>query len=431
MKLALPWHASKAVAEDPRLACAERELHMHRMRVVLPTFAVSLVVIVAGGLSAKPATAKLPPQAATANSAVKQVVGTVKSVSGRVITLATDAGVTVIASVPASAKIVRVEPGQTDLKSAVPLTFEEIQAGDRILVRGALSADGGNMAATGVIAMKHADVQAKQHQVLEDWQKRGIGGLVGAVDPAAGVVNVSVATATGARTIAIKTTKDTIIRRYAPDSVKFEDAQTGTLAQIKPGDQVRARGARNADGSELAAEEIVSGSFRNISGTVDSVDAAGGTLTVNDLVTKKPVVVRVTAQSQIRKLAPAVAQGLAQRLKGTAAGGSAGANASGNAPASAGGGPGQRAGGAGGARAGGGQADIQQALSRAPQATLTDFQKSDAVMIVSTASANSAGVTAITLVGGVEPILTSPAAQDMVLAPWSLGGGGDAGGEGQ
>jgi hypothetical protein len=382
--------------------------------------------------SPNPAPAQQP---AAPNSAVKQVVGTIKAINGKTITLTSDAGANVFATVTDSTRIVRVEPGQTDLKTAVPLTFEELQTGDRILIRGALSADGTSLTASGVIAMKHADLQAKQQQVLDDWQKRGIGGLVSSVDPAAGVINVSVVTAGGARTIVIHTSKSTILRRYAPDSVKFDDAKISAVADIRPGDQLRARGARSQDGADLTADEIVSGSFRNISGTVVSVDAASNTLTVTDLVTKKPVLVKVTTQSQIRKLSPAVAQGLAARLKGP----SATQTPSGNAPAAAAGpGAGPRTpggtvgapGGAAGGGRGGGAADFQQVVSRMPPATLMDFQKSDAVMIVSTSSADNSGVTAITLVGGVEPILAaSPnASQDMVLSPWNVGGG-EGGGE--
>jgi hypothetical protein len=63
-------------------------------------------------------------------------------------------------------------------------------------------------------------------------------------------------------------------------------------------------------------------------------------------------------------------------------------------------------------------------LTRLPAMTVNDFQKGDAVILVSTEGTDSA-VTAITLVGGVEPILTaSPAGrQGMVLSPWSLSGG--------
>ena len=74
--------------------------------------------------------------------------------------------------------------------------------------------------------------------------------------------------------LAVHVSKETIIRRYAPDSVKFDDAKPGTLDQIKPGDQLRARGTKNADGNELAAEEIVSGTFRNVAGMVVATDPA-------------------------------------------------------------------------------------------------------------------------------------------------------------
>ena len=69
-------------------------------------------------------------------------------------------------------------------------------------------------------------------------------------------------------------------------------------------------------------------------------------------------------------------------------------------------------------------------ISHMPPATLTDFEKGDAVMIVSTEGTDSGVVTAITLLGGVEPILaaTPKGGAPMTLSPWSLGGeGGEAG----
>lgn len=72
---------------------------------------------------------------------------------------------------------------------------------------------------------------------------------------------------------------------------------------------------------------------------------------------------------------------------------------------------------------------MTQMLSRLPPATLANLQKGEAVMIVSTEGAVSGEVTAITLLGGVEPILEAPSgAQTMTLSPWSLSaptGGGD------
>jgi hypothetical protein len=364
------------------------------------------------------------------------------------ITLKPDTGPAVNVVVQGAVRILRVAPGQTDLKNAAAIQFSDLQVGDRILVRGIPSADGQSLTASSVIAMKRSDVEAKQQQEREDWQKRGTGGLVSAVDPVSGTITISVPAPGGTRTVAVHTTKDTIIRRYAPDSVQFDDAKPSSLSEVKQGDQLRARGARSADGSEFAPEEIVSGAFRNISGTVSNLDAAANTLTVADLATKKPVVVKISAQSQVLKLPPQIAQGLAFQMKGGARGAASGAPGgtaasappSGTAAGERGAPPDaarqqrqqddQRAPGEGGNARPGRAADLQQVLNRLPKASLADLQKGDAVMIVSTEGTASGGVTAITLLAGVEPILqASPGgAQAMTLSPWNIGGaGGEAG----
>jgi len=72
---------------------------------------------------------------------------------------------------------------------------------------------------------------------------------------------------------AIALAKDAVVRRYAPDSVKFADAQVSTLAEVKVGDQARARGEKNADGSKMVAEEVLAGTFRTIAATVTTIDS--------------------------------------------------------------------------------------------------------------------------------------------------------------
>src|SRR5581483_3492828 len=151
-------------------------------------------------------------------------------------------------------------------------------------------------------------------------------GLVSSVDPSSGTVTISVTGLGGKKEIAIHTAANTMIRRYAPDSVKFDDAKPGSLADIHPGDQLRARGDRSPDGSSMQAEEVVTGSFRNIAGTVNSVDATAGTVNVQDLLSKKTVVVKITTESQLHKLPPEFAQRIAARLKGSLPPGTPGAN---------------------------------------------------------------------------------------------------------
>jgi hypothetical protein len=86
-----------------------------------------------------------------------------------------------------------------------------------------------------------------------------------------------------------------------------------------------------------------------------------------------------------------------------------------------------------GQRPGGGQrsGDLSQFLQRTPVLQLSDLHKGDAVMIVAT-QGTSDSATAVTLLAGVEPILTaSPSAsQNMFSASWNLGGGGSGEGEG-
>jgi hypothetical protein len=365
-------------------------------------------------------------QQASAQAAVAKAVGAVKAINTNGLTVAPDSGADVVVGVGDFTRIVRVEPGQKDLKGATQLRFQDLQVGDRILVRGKISDDGKTLVAAAIIVMKHADVEAKQQKERDDWQKRGIGGLVKAVDASAGTITISAVTMGGTKSVAVHISKNTILRRYAPDSVKFDDAKPCMIGEIKAGDQLRARGDRNADGSELAAEEIVAGAFRNIAGTISAVDIAANTMTVKDLIAKESLVVRITPDTQLRKLPPEMSQRIAMRLKGTPPGsGAQGAPAAANAPRPQGG---IQAGYSGGQHPNGAP-DFQQMVNRMPTVALADFQKGDAVMIVSTEGNHSGGVTAISLLGGVEPILTaSPNGQGMVLSPWSLGSSeGDSG----
>jgi Domain of unknown function (DUF5666) len=420
---------------------------MHWVRNGVLAFAFSAMATPAIGLAIPAAGAPSQAQQATPASAVEKQVGAIKSIDGNTVTITTDAGASAIVSVQPTTKIVRVAPGQTDLKTAVPVELKDLQVGDRVFVRWKASDTAKPVAAIGIILMKREDVDAKQQHDREDWQKRGVGGLVSAADPSSGTVSISVTGTGGAKTVAIHTTPKTVFRRYAAGSVKFDDAASSSLDQIKPGDQLRALGTRNTDGSAVEAEEIVTGSFRNIAGTISSIDAASNSITVMDLITKKTVVVSVSTQSQLRKLAPEVAQRIAFRLKAAAAGGlpagnsptaPGGAAAGGNRAASdatpgyappdarqgGNGAPNPGTGNGGTGRpGGGGPVDLQQILSHMPATPLTDFQKGDAVMVVATNSGNSGGVIAITLLGGVEPILAAApsGSQAMTLSPWSLG----------
>ncbi len=398
------------------------------MRRIVPgrnviTIATAALIVLFALVSAKGQEAAAQPGQPSGSKV--RTVGTIKSISANNIALTTDGGSEVTVVIQPSTRLLRMAPGHTDLTQAMPIQLQDLQVGDRLLA-GGTSADGGkSVTATSAVVMTKADVAAKQAQEREDWQKRGVGGVVKAVDAGTGTGTITLSTGTlGGTTVAVHVSKQTIIRRYAPDSMKFDDAKPGTLEQIKPGDQLRARGNKSAGGNELAAEEIVSGAFRNVAGTVIATDPTAGTLTVTDLVTKRPVTVRINSDSQMRKLPAMMAQRIAMRLKGGAASGSAGATAGAGAPTPARASETQGGGAGGGGFRQGGPPDFQQMLMRLPVVTLADLQKGEALMIVATEGSAEVPSTVIILLSGVEPILTAaPNQASTILSPWNLGGG--------
>ena len=361
---------------------------------------------------------------AAAQAKTPPILGTIKAITGETLTVSPDTGAESKVTLTPTTRLLRVPPGSKDLAQAVAIPLSEFQAGDRVLVRLRCAGDPPVCEAVTVIAMKKSDIAEKQAHEREEWQRHGVGGLVKSVDAAQGTITIGTVTAAGKKDVAIAVGSAAIVRRYAPGSVKFDDAKLSSVAEIQPGDQLRARGVRSADGASFTADEVVSGSFLNVAGTISAVDAAAGTITVSDLATKKPQLVKISSDSQLRKLPPNIAQMIAARLKGGAPTGAAPAPGQGTSAAAASpNGSAAPGGGTGGQGRGG---DIQQLLNRLPVASLSEFQKGDAVMIVATGTQKDTQVTAITILGGVEPLLqgTTQEQTASILSPWSLNNGG-------
>jgi hypothetical protein len=375
-------------------------MHSKMKICTLACMALSIALLSAAPLS----TAQAP----------SRLVGTITAISGTTLTVKTDAGDSRQVQVPATAPIKRVAPGQKDLSTAETILFSDLATGDRVLVKLDAAAAGATPQALQIITIKQTDVALKQQKDREDWQRRGVGGLVKSVDPQSGAIVLTSGFGATAKTVTVHTSKATILKRYAPASVRFDAAQAAPIDAIHAGDQLRARGTKNADGTEIDAEEVVSGTFRNISGTIASLDTASSTFVVKDLTTKKPVTIHITADAQMRRLPETMARTLAARLKGTASGSAA--------PVAARPAGGQWSSqGSGQAGGGGGSGDPQQMLNRLPAIQLTDLTKGDAVMLVSTDGTTD--VTGITLLAGVEPLLEAPAASQNLLNNWSMGSG--------
>jgi hypothetical protein len=224
----------------------------------------------------------------------------------------------------------------------------------------------------------------------------------------------------GQQSLVIAVSAKVEMKRYAPDSIKFAEAKPATFEELKVGDQVRALGDKSADGASLAAEKVVTGSFRMVSGAVTAVDAATGEIKITDSQTKQPLTIVVKQDAVLRKFPPASEMGGMAMMMGRGGQGANGAPASG-APASGqagnrppagqtqGGGPG--GGGGGGMRMGGGGPNIQDLIERLPIIAVTDVKVGDTIIVSSTKGADPARLTAISLLSGADTLLNMFAAR--------------------
>jgi hypothetical protein len=354
-----------------------------------------------------------------------QIAGTVTEidVAGKQISVKTDKGEAI--TVPVADKvIIHIPLGETDVRKGTKMEVANLAVGDRVVAT-----------ARSVFVRTKADIAQAQQKDLEDWHKRGTTGTVEAIDTAARNFTIKV----GQRTFTVQPSDKTEYHRYSLDSAKFSDAKDSNFAEVKIGDQAKVLGNRSADGATIQAEKVYSGSFRQIAGTIKTTNPQSGELVITDLATKKPLTIKVDSESTMRKLPAMMATMLARRYgagrgQGSAqapdAGGPSGqaAGAGGRdgmfRPGGQGGPPGQ--GGPGGR--GGRNGDIGQMLDQLPAMPLAELKPGDAIMVSTTQGSDPTHVTAITLLAGVEPLLTaSPTATRDIMGGWNLGGGGGEG----
>ena len=409
----------------------------------------SYIVIVLAGLSlaGRLAIAQPPAQNPPAAQAAR-ATGDVTQVQPGHLTVHTEKG-DVQVELPEGVKILRVPPGSKDLKSATPIAVSDISPGDRAVVLGHLAEDQQTIQATRVVVMTKADLSSFHEAEVREWQTRGIEGVVKAVDPAK--MEITIAAPNHPPTpgnlthpVILTTTPHTVLLRYAPNSVKFADAQPSNFAGLKVGDQLRALGTKSEDGSHYAAEKVVFGTFHNIGATVISVDPQANTLTVKNLATNKPIVVHANADCKMHQLPEFLAQMIARLSSGGQAGGP-GAGGGPQAAQVAQVRPQGGAGGPGGPVAAavpevgaaemrrGGMGNLSQALENMPTITLNDFKRGEPIVIFSSEGTSPSEVTAIYILTGVEPILAAQpkGGGEMNLGTWNLSlGGGAGGGEG-
>jgi hypothetical protein len=369
-----------------------------------------------------------PAPAASGRDTVVGEAGSLAPAERRLV-VRKDGGGEVTVSYDEKTALLRALPGAKTLEGATPVQPQDLTAGDRLLCRGTLDPVGKALAANRIVVMTRGDVEARQRREREDWQRRGVAGIVSAVDPAAKELTVRIGGAAGASAKPVVVTAGAAgvaFRRYAPTSVRFSDARPGTFSDLTVGDQVRVLGNRSADGARVTAEQVVSGAFRVVRGVVAEVDATKGTLSVREN-GKSTVTVAVGKDTLLRRLpARRVMRLLRGTEGGTAQGPDAGAGDGGSNRAAASGGA--RPGGAGGPGGGwsGRPPDPDEALEHLPATTLGELNRGDEVAVLGPRQADAAAWPAIKLAAWTMPSLPSSGPRGAGRGREGMGGGADA-----
>ena len=135
------------------------------------TALVSFVIFIAGML------VSVRQQSAVAYQGVASMVGAVEQIdrNSKTANLKTDSGEVVKLAANDSTVCLRIPAGEKTLSQAAPIKFEDISIGDRVLAHGTKTDQ--TFVAQRLVVMPVAEVAKKREHDLDEWKRRGIGGV--------------------------------------------------------------------------------------------------------------------------------------------------------------------------------------------------------------------------------------------------------------
>ncbi|HLH03490.1 MAG TPA: DUF5666 domain-containing protein [Bryobacteraceae bacterium] len=327
--------------------------------------------------------------------------------------------------------LLKVPPGAKDLKTATRITASDLSVGDRVDVRGNKPADAPDkIAARSVVLMSGRELAAVHQAQAAEWQNAA-SGVVSSVDPAAQKIVFNERNPQGPpQTVTVSVSPQTEFTRYSPQNPNAPAASQ--LSDIHPGDQLRVIGDKSPDGATITARRVYSGAFRTLNGTIASIAADGSQIVINNLATRSPVTVALTANSEIQNIPPQMVQMMAQMRAQRAAGANGGAGANSNAPANpppSSGPPPSQAGPSGYAR-GPRSGDLSRLIERLPKISIAELKPGQAVVVAGALDSTAPDrLVATHVISGVEPLLQAAGSSrqrggnggDSLGGDWGLG----------
>ncbi|NWF83105.1 MAG: hypothetical protein HXY18_04665 [Bryobacteraceae bacterium] len=204
-------------------------------------------------------------------------------------------GTPAVVETGAATEVKRVAPGDRSLQHAQTIGLDELKPGDRLLISYAPS----SVLARRIVVMPAAAIADRNEALRREWNEHGLSGVVVSKKP--GEIVLRQRSLLSESQAAVVLSPATKFRQYRAGSNTYAESQPSSFEQIRAGDQLRARGAKPPDGRRIEADEVVFGTFVIKAGAVLSMDGSSNTLTVRDLDTDRPLPVRLTPASQVKR----------------------------------------------------------------------------------------------------------------------------------
>ena len=240
-------------------------------------------------------------------------LGIVKSIGEKQMVVGTKDGMLNVVLLKATI-YKRVSSDNLSLKAAIDSYHVDVVVGDRVLVAGKVSSSKKSILAKTVYLVKNSDVKAHWAKEIQKWRKRGISGRVVAIELENKVITIETWNISG-RLARLKLTPKEKVKylRYDSDSIKYKDAIESEFSAIKVGDMFRALGDRSEDRTSFKAEQILTGAFQTVAGTIKAINVKKKEVTIIDIKTKKDVVIVVNSKSIVKKFPKKIAQAMVRR----------------------------------------------------------------------------------------------------------------------
>jgi hypothetical protein len=173
--------------------------------------------------------------------------------------------------------------------SVTTIRPSDLNTGDLVCVHG------DSDTAPRVSVVLRTEMHRAQSEFLVTWQRNTLYGTIASIDVGARMFRVeSLPSSTGDTPVSVSLPASAKLRTASADARRITESTSFALEDLKVGEPVYVRGARSANGSEMAASVVLKGGYRGILGTLVEVQVLLSILRIREFGTGETLSIKMT-----------------------------------------------------------------------------------------------------------------------------------------